>query len=85
MVSTLMLLRTLQERPPLPMPKVPRGDGYSLLYRIGWEVEYTLMHVFGPATQDGDKDPRVAMKKDHDRRKQLWLERKAAEEQSSPR
>jgi hypothetical protein len=65
------------------MPKVPRGDGYSLLYRIGWEIEYTLMHVFGPATQDGDRDPRVAMKKDHDRRKQLWLERKAAKEQGT--
>ncbi len=60
------------------MAKVPRGDGYSLPYRIWWEIEYTLMHVFGPATQDGANDPRVAMKQDHDRRKQLWLERKAA-------
>ncbi|MFL6025688.1 MAG: hypothetical protein ACJ72G_09390 [Friedmanniella sp.] len=62
------------------MAKVPPGDGYSILYRLGWEIEYTLMHVFGPATQDGDKDPRVAMKKDHDRRRQLWLERKAAQQ-----
>ncbi len=59
------------------MSKVPRGDGYSLPYRIWWEIEYTLMHVFGPATQDPRSDPRVAMKRDHDRRKQLWLERKA--------
>ena len=66
------------------MPKVPRGDGYSLLYRIGCEIEYTLMHVFGPATQDGDNGPRVAMKKDHDRRRQLWLERKAEQERSQP-
>jgi len=63
------------------MSKVPRGDGYSLPYRIWWEIEYTLMHVFGPATQDGANDPRVAMKLDHDRRKQLWLERKAAADQ----
>jgi hypothetical protein len=60
------------------MDKVARKDGYSLRYRIGWEIEYTLLHVFGPATQNGDNDPRVAMKKDHDRRKALWLERKAA-------
>ena len=64
------------------MPKVPRGDGYSLLYRIGWEIEYTLMHVFGPATQDADRDPRVQMKADHDRRKQLWLERKAEQKRA---
>jgi hypothetical protein len=58
--------------------KVARGDGYSWPYRISWEIEYTLMHVFGPASLDGDADPRVAMKKDHDRRKALWLERRAA-------
>ena len=39
----------------------------------------------GPATQDGDKDPRVAMKKDRERRKQLWLDRKAAAEQGTTR
>ncbi len=60
------------------MPKVARGDGYSIFYRIGWEIEYTLMHVFGPARLDGQRDPRVAMKTDHERRKQLWLERKAS-------
>ena len=64
------------------MPKVPRGDGYSLPYRIWWEIEYTLMHVFGPATQGPDNDPRVVMKRDHDRRKQLWLERKAERSKS---
>ncbi len=60
------------------MDKVARGDGYSLPYRIWWEIEYTLMHVFGPATLDGDADPRISMKKDRDRRKALWLERQAA-------
>ena len=58
--------------------EVAREDSYSLLYRIGWEVEYTLLHVFGPASLSRDQDPRLAMKKDHDRRKALWLERKAA-------
>lgn len=58
--------------------KIERGDGYSWPYRIWWEIEYTLMHVFGPASLDGDADPRVAMKKDHDRRKALHLERRAA-------
>ncbi|HEY5821904.1 MAG TPA: hypothetical protein VIT20_08005 [Propionibacteriaceae bacterium] len=60
------------------MPKVARGDGYSLLYRIGWEIEYSLMHVMGPAQLDDDRDPRVAMKRDHDRRRQLHLDRRAA-------
>lgn len=60
------------------MPKIARGDGYSLLYRIGWEIEYTLMHVFGPATLDDARDPRVAMKQDHDRRRNLWRERQLA-------
>ena len=58
--------------------KVARGDGYSWPYRIWWEIEYTLMHVVGPASLDDDADPRLAMKKDHDRRKALHLERKAA-------
>ena len=61
-----------------PQPEVARGDGYSLLYRIGWEIEYTLLHVFGPASLSRDQDPRLAMKRDHDRRKALWLERRAA-------
>ena len=59
-------------------PEVARGDGYSLLYRIGWEIEYTLLHIAGPASLSREQDPRLAMKKDHDRRKALWLERKAA-------
>ena len=59
-------------------PEVARGDGYSLLYRIGWEIEYTLLHIAGPASLSREQDPRVAMKKDHDRRKALWLKRKAA-------
>jgi hypothetical protein len=58
--------------------KVARGDGYSLAYRIWWEIEYTLLHVFGPASLEGDADPRVAMKKDHDRRRALHRERGAA-------
>ncbi len=59
-------------------PEVAPGDGYSLLYRIGWEIEYTLLHVFGPASLSREQDPRLVMKKDHDRRKALWLERRAA-------
>jgi hypothetical protein len=59
-------------------PEVARGDSYSLLYRIGWEIEYTLLHVFGPASLSREEDPRLTTKKDHDRRKALWLERKAA-------
>ena len=59
-------------------PDVAPGDGYSLLYRIGWEIEYTLLHVFGPASLSREEDPRLVMKKDHDRRKALWLERRAA-------
>ena len=59
------------------MARATRGDGYSIVYRIGWRVEYALMHVYGPAQLDEDHDPKVEMRADRNRRKALQQERKA--------
>jgi hypothetical protein len=60
------------------MPRVARGDGYSLLYRFGWRIEYVLMHLYGPATLDEARDPKAEMRRDRARRRELYLQRKAA-------
>ncbi|MCW2811065.1 MAG: hypothetical protein JWP61_1523 [Friedmanniella sp.] len=57
------------------MAKVARGEGFSLLWRLGWNIEYTLLHAVGPATLDDARDPRVAMERDYERRKALHLAR----------
>ena len=59
-------------------PKVARGDGFSIPYRVWFTFEYGMMHIYGPASLSESQDPRKAMKRDYERRRQLWLERKAA-------
>jgi len=58
-------------------PKVAPGDGFSIPYRMWFTFEYGMMHIYGPASLSESQDPRKAMKRDYERRRQLWLERKA--------
>jgi hypothetical protein len=62
------------------MGKVPRGEGYSLLWRLGWRFEYVLMHIYGAASLDDARDPKVQMRRDRERRKSLHDARKAAQQ-----
>lgn len=59
------------------MAKVARGEGYSLLYRIGWRIQYALMHVYGPPDLDDELDPKVQMRRERARRQALWAQRQA--------
>ncbi|MET0693530.1 MAG: hypothetical protein ABWX96_15915 [Propionibacteriaceae bacterium] len=59
------------------MARIPRGDGYSLLWRMGWRFEYVLMHVYGPATLDDARDPKHQMRQDRARRQALHRQRQA--------
>ena len=59
------------------MRKIPRGEGYSLLWRMGWRFEYALLHIYGPATLDDARDPKYQMRQDRARRKALHEARKA--------
>jgi hypothetical protein len=45
---------------------------------MGWRIEYMLLHLYGPATMDEDRDPKVEMRRERARRKALYEERKAA-------
>lgn len=45
-------------------------NGFSLFYRIRWWVKYALLHVLGPASLDDARDPRAAMRRDYERRRQ---------------
>ncbi len=58
--------------------KVAPGDGFSIPYRMWFSFEYGMMHIYGPASLSESQDPRKAMKRDYERRRKLWLERKAA-------
>jgi hypothetical protein len=60
------------------MTKVPPGEGFSPLWRIGWHIQHALLHVFGPASLDAARDPRVAMRRQYDLRKAAHLRRQAA-------
>lgn len=31
-------------------------------YRVGWNINYALLTIVGPAHLDGDKDPRARMR-----------------------
>lgn len=59
------------------MGKVPRGEGFSMLWRMGWRFEYVMMHVFGPASLDDARDPRKQMRRDRARRQALHQKRQA--------
>lgn len=60
------------------MSKIPSHERYGWFWRFRWTIEYALMHVYGPASLDDDRDPRVEMKRDHDRRKAAHEARQAA-------
>lgn len=57
------------------MGKVPRGEGFSWLWRVGWRLEYVLLHVYGPASLDEERDPLHQMRADRARRKALHEQR----------
>lgn len=57
------------------MGKVPRGEGFSWLWRVGWRLEYVLLHVYGPASLDEARDPLHQMRADRARRKALHEQR----------
>ncbi|WP_375424660.1 hypothetical protein [uncultured Friedmanniella sp.] len=59
------------------MAKVPRDERFGWFWRLRWTIEYGLMHVYGPAALDDARDPRVQMKRDHDRRKAAHQARQA--------
>jgi len=50
----------------------PRGkDSFSLLYRTGFRINYTLLQVMGPADQTPATDPRLRAKKEYERRREV--------------
>ncbi|CAL9370847.1 hypothetical protein SUDANB121_00868 [Nocardiopsis dassonvillei] len=50
----------------------PRGkDSFSLLYRAGFRINYTLLHVMGPAALSPEADPQRRAKKEYERRREL--------------
>lgn len=51
------------------MSTIPSHERFGWLWRLRWNVEYGLMHVYGPADLDEARDPRAQMRRDHDRRK----------------
>jgi len=60
------------------MAKIPRDERYSLFWRIGWYINYGLLHVYGPASLDEARDPLVAMRRERDYRKAAHQRRRAA-------
>ena len=59
------------------MGKIPPGEGFSRLWRIGWHIQHGLLHVFGPADLDEARDPRAQMKRQYEYRKAAHLRRQA--------
>ncbi|WP_017606839.1 hypothetical protein [Nocardiopsis alkaliphila] len=56
----------------------PRGkDSFSLPYRMGFRINYALLHVMGPAYLAPEADPRLRAKKEYERRRALHREWKA--------
>ncbi|MFD6095182.1 hypothetical protein ACFVWN_08765 [Nocardiopsis flavescens] len=50
----------------------PRGDdSFSLLYRVGFRINYALLHVMGPAALSPEADPAQRAKKEYERRREL--------------
>ncbi len=60
------------------MSGVPRHERYGWFWRLRWNVEYALMHVYGPADLDEERDPRAEMRRDRDRRKAAHEARQSA-------
>lgn len=61
------------------MTEVPRGDRFSLWFRLDHHVTYNLLRVMGPAAMDPGRDPRAQMLKEYQRRKALHEQRRASE------
>jgi len=57
---------------------IPHHERYGRFWRFRWNVEYALMHVYGPADLDEERDPKVAMRRDRDLRKAAHEARQAA-------
>ena len=41
-----------------------KNKGLSLGYRLGWRLNYLLLHVAGPATLSEELDPRCRMRRE---------------------
>ncbi|GAA4283717.1 hypothetical protein GCM10022261_12480 [Brevibacterium daeguense] len=56
----------------------PRGqDSFGWAYKVGFWFQYIIVHIVGPATTNDNRDPRVQLKREYERRRQLhenWLE-----------
>lgn len=50
------------------------GSTTGFWYRVGWNINYALLTVIGPAHLDGQQDPRARMRAERAER-----ERRAAE------
>jgi hypothetical protein len=53
------------------MNDVPVDDRFGLWYRFRSLAVYNLLYLAGPAQLDGDADPRSAVEKDYERRRDL--------------
>ncbi|MBV2366894.1 hypothetical protein ACFONH_26370 [Streptomonospora nanhaiensis] len=59
------------------MEKPSGNDSFSLLYRVGFRINYALLHVMGPAALTPETDPLLRTKKEYERRRDLHLAWKA--------
>ncbi len=50
---------------------IPAEDRFGLWYRFKALVVFNLLHLAGPAQLDGHNDPRAAIEKDYERRRDL--------------
>ncbi|MFC6004342.1 hypothetical protein ACFPZ0_22750 [Streptomonospora nanhaiensis] len=48
-----------------------------MLYRVGFRINYALLHVMGPAALTPETDPLLRTKKEYERRRDLHLAWKA--------
>lgn len=53
-----------------------RSNGLGFWYRVGWNIQYALLSLIGPAALDERADPRARMRAERAER-----ERRAASEQ----
>jgi hypothetical protein len=50
----------------------PRGkDSFSWFYRVGFRINYILLHIMGPASLSAEADPRRREKREYERRRDL--------------
>ena len=54
---------------------MPVDDRFGLWYRFRSLVVYNLLYLAGPAQLDGDQDPRSAVEKEYERRRDLHRSR----------